>query len=55
MTRIEYVTKVQVSNKIQIPKPVREALGGLEHEEKVRVWISKEEDIDGQEQSERVL
>lgn len=42
MKETEYVTKVQVSNKIQIPKPIREALGGVEQGEKVRIKISKE-------------
>ena len=41
--KIEYVTMVQTQNKIQIPKPIREALGGLEHGERVRVLISKED------------
>ena len=40
--KIEYVTMVQTQNKIQIPKPIREALGGIEHGERVRVQISKE-------------
>ena len=45
--QVEYVTKVQVADKIQIPKPIREALGGVDHGEKVRVKISKESDFDG--------
>jgi len=42
MKKLEYVAKVQVSDKVQIPKPIREALGGVEHGDKVRIEISKE-------------
>jgi len=40
--KIEYVAQVQVANKVQIPKPIRQALGGLERGDKVRIIISKE-------------